>query len=190
MFSYIFYAKVINYKHELDWPPGMFPQACGSWCFEVSGFVEPRADEIISELAGLRKPIGTTNNFKVDPVVMRIVCQIVFLTEFRRNVCVFDENVLRSGHWRLEVKVCGVEAGEFGARARKDTVDHEFEKVEVCRGGPYVVFDHDMPPRDGDTCTVGIGLGRADLTDNTQTFRRNSVRNVVFLHILRQSHQL
>ena len=104
LFPYIFYAKIINYKHELDWPPGMFPQACGSWCFEVSGFVEPRAEEIISELAGLRKAIGTTNNFKVGPAVMLIARQIVFLTEFRRNVCVFDANVLRLGHWRLEVK--------------------------------------------------------------------------------------
>ena len=30
LFPYIFCAKVINYKHELDWPPGMFPQACGN----------------------------------------------------------------------------------------------------------------------------------------------------------------
>ncbi len=71
----------------------------------------------------MREAISSTDNLKVGPAVVFIVGQLVFVAEFGRDVCIFDANSLGARHWRLEVEVGRIKAGELSARARQDTVE-------------------------------------------------------------------
>jgi hypothetical protein len=48
-------------------------------------------------------------NFEVDPTFQVCTCKLVFLHEFRWDVCDFDADILRVGHWSIEVEVLEVD---------------------------------------------------------------------------------
>jgi hypothetical protein len=52
-------------------------------------------------------------NFEVDPTVMVSTRQLVLINEFCWDICDFDADILRIGHWGIEVEVLEVDGAEF-----------------------------------------------------------------------------
>ena len=92
--------------------------------------------------------------------------KIVFINDFLRNVRQFDAHIFRSGHRRLQIEVLCIEAGKPDITAGQDTIDHELDQIERSSWGADVVRVLDMAARQGDLRTVGVGLLRADFTNN------------------------
>ena len=92
--------------------------------------------------------------------------KIVFINDFLRNVRQFDADIFGSGHGRLQIEVLCIKTCKPGIAAGHDTVDHELDQIKRSGWGVDVTRVLDMATRQGDPCTVGIGLLRADFTNN------------------------
>ena len=82
-------------------------------------------EEILSQNAGLGKTIAVLANLEVDPTIAVSTRKLVFLNEFRWDVCDFDADVLRVRHWGIKVEVLEVYGPEVCAFAREHTVEQQ-----------------------------------------------------------------
>ncbi len=73
------------------------------------------------------KTIAALANFKVDPTVAVCTCKLVFLNEFSWDVCDFDADIFRIGHWGIKVEILEVNGAEACAFAREHTVEEQLE---------------------------------------------------------------
>ena len=112
----IFDAEVVDNQHELDRAPGVAPEPGCRRGFMVAGGVEALAQEVVGELAGLRKSVGAADDLEVHPLVADECVEVVLGAELLGDVCIFYADVLLAFHLgRLEVEVARVEAGKLGA---------------------------------------------------------------------------
>ena len=75
----IFDSKVIDNADTYDWSQFMSPQARGGGCLIVPRFFEAGAKEIICQFSTLWETVATSDDFKVDPPIARVVGEIVLV---------------------------------------------------------------------------------------------------------------
>ncbi len=108
-------TKIINNQHELDRMPYVLPQARGGGSLKISSLVKPLAQQIVSQLAVLRKSISATNHLKIAPTLVLVSLQAILCTKLVGDLCILDLHILGPSHQGLKVEICGVKASKFGA---------------------------------------------------------------------------
>ncbi len=104
-------------------------------------------------------------NFEVDPAVTVCTCKLVFLNEFGWNVCDFNADILRIGHWGIKVEVLEVDGAEARAFAREHAVEEQLEEFEGGRVRADISQVTNTTAPDGDAGTIGIVLFRTNFTN-------------------------
>jgi hypothetical protein len=105
-------------------------------------------------------------DFKVNPSISVLTCQLVFFDELIRDVQDFDANVFGIGHRSIQVEVLTVNGAKAGTIPREDTVEKELEKLKqrcVCMQISRVA---DAVATNGDPCAVKVILFRMDFPNN------------------------
>jgi hypothetical protein len=156
--SNIFYTKVIYYEAELDGTPFVAPEARGRFSFIVAFSKKAGSEEIVGQNASLGKAVTALANFEVDPTVAVSTCKVVFLNEFRWDVCDFDVDILRVGHWGIEVEVLEADGAEACAFAREHTVEEQLEEFKGRGVGANIPLKTDAIATDGDVGTIRSSL--------------------------------
>ena len=108
---------------------------CHLWCQRPRGGLhlvvtlnkKAGSEEIIGEDASLGQTITTLANFEVDPTIVVRTCKLVFFHEFSRDIRDFDADVLRVGHWGIEVEVLEVNGAEVHTFAREHIVEQRLK---------------------------------------------------------------
>jgi hypothetical protein len=113
----------------------------------------------------LGKTITASANFEVDPTVAVCTCKLVFLNEFSWDVCDFNADILRIGHWGIKVKVLEVDGAEARAFAREHTVEEHLEEFERRGVGANIPWETDVTATNSDAGTIGIVFFRAHFTN-------------------------
>jgi len=162
--SNIFYTKVIHYEAELDGTPFVAPEARGGFSLVVAFSKKAGSEEIIGQNASLGKAIAALANSEVDPTVMVPTRKLVFFNKFGRDVCDFDADILRIGHWGIEVEVLEVDGAESRAFAREDTVEQQLEAFKGCGVGADISWITNTTTSDGDAGTIRIVFIRSNFT--------------------------
>ncbi len=75
-------AKIINNQDESDWAPFVMPKSCHGGALVVAMAIEALAEKVVSQPAGLFETIDSFGDNEVDPIMMGITCEIVFLNNF------------------------------------------------------------------------------------------------------------
>ena len=102
------------------------------------------------------KAITALANFEVDPTIAVSIGKLVFLNEFCWDVCDFDVDILRIGHWGIEVEVLEVDGAESRSFAREDTVEQQLEEFKGRGVGANISWVTNTATADGDTGTIRI----------------------------------
>jgi hypothetical protein len=154
--SNIFHTKVIYNEAEFDGTPFVVPEAGGGFSFIIALSKEAGLEEVVGQNAGLEKAIAAAANFEVDPTVAVSTRKCVLFNEFCWNVCDFDADILRIGHWGIKVEVLEVNGAESCAIAREDTVEQQLKEFKGCGVGAYISRVTDMTASDGDAGAIRI----------------------------------
>jgi hypothetical protein len=162
--SNISYTKVINYEAELDGTPFVAPEARGGFSVVVAFSKKAGLEEIVGQNASLGKAIAASANFEVDPTVAVPTRKLVFFNKFGRDVCDFDVDILRIGHWGIEVEVLEVDGAESRAFAREDTVEQQLEEFKGRGVGANISWVTNTTTSNGDASTIRIILIRSNFT--------------------------
>jgi hypothetical protein len=134
----ILHPKVINNETELDGTPFVVPEAWDGVGLVISLSKKVRSEEIVGENDGLGKAITALANLEVDPPVTIATLKVVFINEFRQNVCNFNADVCEVWHWSIKVEVLEVDGAEPCAWARKHTVEKKLDKFKGCSVDSHV----------------------------------------------------
>jgi hypothetical protein len=164
-YSDIFYSKVINNEAELDGMPFVAPEARGGFHLVVTFNKKAGSEEIIGEDASLGQTITTLANFKVDPTIAVHTCKLVFFHEFSGDIRDFDPDVLRVGHWGIEVEVLEVDGAEAHAFAREHNVEQQLEEFKGSGVGTDISWVTDAIATNGDAGTIRIIFIRMHFTN-------------------------
>jgi hypothetical protein len=113
----------------------------------------------------LGKAIAAAANFEIDPAVAVCTCKLVFLNEFSWDVCDFNADILRIGHWGIKVEVLEVDGAEARAFAREHTVEEQLEEFEGRGVGTNIPWETDATATNGDAGTIRIVFFRAHFTN-------------------------
>lgn len=119
----VFDAEIINNEYKKNWAPLVAPQSWGGGALEVSVFVQPLREEVVGKFSRLFEAIDTFCNFEVDPIIVCIRGEVVFVDEVLRYVVKLDADILWAVKWCAEVKVADVKACKSGLRAGEHTVN-------------------------------------------------------------------
>ena len=75
--------------------------------------------------------VDASANFEVDPVIVNMLHEVVFIDEVLRDVGELDFDVFRVVQRSAEIEVRDVEGAELGTFAgEKNTVNHELDKFK------------------------------------------------------------
>jgi hypothetical protein len=162
--SNILYTKVIYDETQLDEMPFVAPEARRGFNFIVAFSKKAGPEEIIGQNAGLKQAIAASANFGVDPTIMVSTSKLVFLNEFCWDVCDFGADILRIGHWGIEVEVLEVDVAELCAFARENTVEQQFEEFEGCGVGADIACVTNTTAANGDVRSGSSFSGRTSHT--------------------------
>ena len=86
---------------------GAIGRECGA--LVVASLVETCFEEFFREHSGLGKAINAALNIKVDPAVVGMFKEVVFLCKFVGDVAEFDSEVIGAVERGVEVEVADVE---------------------------------------------------------------------------------
>ena len=92
-------------------------------------------------------------------------CKLVFLNEFSWDVCDFNADILRIGHWGIKIKVLEVDGAEARAFAREHTVEEHLEEFKRCSVRANITRETDATATNGDAGTIGIVFFRTNFTN-------------------------
>jgi len=104
-------------------------------------------------------------NFEIHPAIAVRTCKLVFLHEFSGDIRNFDVDVLRVGHWGIEVEVLEVDGAEARAFAREHTVEQQLEEFKGSGVGTNISWVTDAIATNGDTSTIRIIFIRTCFTN-------------------------
>jgi hypothetical protein len=104
----------------------------------------------------LGKTISALANFKEDPTVAVCTCKLVFLNEFGWDVCDFDADIFRIGHWGIKVEVLEVNGAEARTFVREHTVEEHLEEFEGCGVGANIPWETDATATNSDAGMIRI----------------------------------
>ena len=142
----------------------MVPEARGGFSLVVAFSKKEGSEEIVGQNISLGKAIAASANFEVDPTVAVPTRKLVFFTKFGGDVCDFDANILRIGHWGIEVEVFEVNGAESRAFAREDTVEQQLEEFKGRGVGADISWVTNTTTSDGDAGTIRIVFIRLNFT--------------------------
>ncbi len=162
--SNIFHTKVIYYEAELDGTPFVAPETRGGFNFIIAFSKKAGSEEIVGQNASLGKAIAASANFEVDPAVAVHTRKLVFINKFSWDVCDFDADILRIGHWGIEVEVLEVDGAESRSFAREDTVEQQLEEFKGRGVGATISWVTNTATFDGDAGTIRIVFFRTNFT--------------------------
>ena len=74
-------------------------------------FRQTLGEEVVGKLTCLFQAIDAFGDFKIDPTIVCILGEVIFIDEFLGNVRQFYADVLWSVEWCSEVEVGDVKAG-------------------------------------------------------------------------------
>ena len=154
--SHVFDTKVVNYETELDGSPFAVPEPRSGCRFVVAIGNKAGAKEIVGQDACLGKTIATLADFEVDPHTTILTGEIVFFTEFLRNVRNFDRDVFWVGHGRAKVEVLEVNRAEACTFSRQDAVEKELDQFKRCSVGANVAWETNSIATNGDAGAIRI----------------------------------
>ena len=126
----LFNAEVIHDEDEHDEMPFVMPKAEGCIELVVAHIVEACFEELVGKDACLGKAVDAFDYLEVDPTVVDMVHEIVFINKLLRDIIKADENELLLIEGSAEVYIADVEGTEFSTTARENAVDHEFDKLQ------------------------------------------------------------
>ncbi len=84
--------------------------------------------------------------------------KFVLINKFCRNVCNFNAEIFRVGHWSIKVKILEVNGAETCTWARKHAVEKQLDKFEVWGVSSHITWEADAIATDGDAGEVKIIL--------------------------------
>ncbi len=162
--SNIFHTNLIYNEAELDGTPFVVPEARGGFSFIIAFSKKAGSEEIVGQNAGLGKAIASAANFEVDPTVAVSTRKLVLVNEFCWDVCDFDADILRIGHWGIQEEVLEVDGAESCAIAREDTVEQQLEKFKGRDVGADISRVTNTTASNGDAGTIRIVFIRLHFT--------------------------
>jgi len=112
----------------------------------------------------LGKTIAALANFEVDSTVAVCTCKLVLLNEFSWDVCDYDADIFRIGHWGIKVEILEVDGAEVHTFAREHTVEEHLEEFEGRGVGTNIPWETDATATNGDAGTIRIVFFRAHFT--------------------------
>ena len=110
--------------------------------------------------------VDASADFEVDPVVVNVLHEVVFINEVLRDVGELDFDVFRTIQRGAEIEVGDVEGAELGAFAGKNTVNHELDKFKWCSFRANIAWVADSIAGYRDSGAVRISLLWANFADN------------------------
>ncbi len=119
----VFNTKVIHDEAKLEWTPLMAPK---SW--RGSSLVEAlsnkvQSEKVIGKDASLGKSVTALANSKVDPAVLVLAQEIVFLDELVRDVRELDANIFWIRHRSIKMEVLEIDGAKPSFFPGEDTVE-------------------------------------------------------------------
>jgi hypothetical protein len=114
----------------------------------------------------LREAVDASANFKVDPVIVNVLHEVVFIYEVLRYVGELDFDVFGAVQRSAEIEVRDVEGAELGAFAGENTVDHELDKFKGSSFGADIAWVADSVAGYRDSGAVQISFFWADFADD------------------------
>ena len=123
--------------------------------------------------------VDASANFEVDPVIVNVLHEVVFVDEVLRDVGELDFDVFRTIQRGAEIEVGDVEGAELGAFAGKNTVNHELDKFKWCSFRANIAWVADSIAGYRDSGAVRISFLWAHFADDIavanffETFGRN-----------------
>ena len=108
----------------------MAPNTWRSGGFVVASINKERVELVIGEHAGLVETVASIYNLEVDPSIICIQDEIVFLDKLLWNVFKVDFDKFWSIHRCGQVKSADVKICKACIEAGEDAVDYEFNKFE------------------------------------------------------------
>jgi hypothetical protein len=127
----------------------------------------------------LREAVDASANFKVDPVIVNVLHEVVFINEVLRDVGELDFDVFRTIQRGAEIEVGDVEGAELGAFTGENTVNNELDKFKGSSFGANIAWVADSVAGYRDSGAVRISFLWANFADNIavanffETFGRN-----------------
>ena len=123
--------------------------------------------------------VDASANFEVDPVVVNVLHEVVFINEVLRDVGELDFDVFRTIQRGAEIEVGDVEGAELGAFTGENTVNHELDKFKGSSFGANIAWVADSVASYRDSGAVRISFLWAHFADDIavanffETFGRN-----------------
>ena len=87
-------------------------------------------EEVVRNLARLRKAVGTFANFEIDPAITGFVGDVLFMEKFIKNIGKADERIFVAAERGVQVEVSDVKTGKACITKRDETVENEFGKFK------------------------------------------------------------
>ncbi len=148
----------------MDGTPFVAPEARSGFSFIIAFSKKARSEEIVCQNAGLGKAIAAAVNFEVDPTFAVSTRKLVLVNEFCWDVCDFDVDILRIGHWGIEVEVLEVDGAESRAFAREETVEQQLEEFKGRGVGAGISRVTNTTASNDDAGTIRIVFIRSHFT--------------------------
>ena len=162
----IFDTEVIDDEDKLKRAPLVTPDTRSGGGLVVVVFLKAFVEDIFGTFAVLREAADTFADFKVNPTIMNMFGEVLFIDKVLGNVGKFGSGVLWAVERVFEVKIEDVKAGKLGAWARQDTVEYQLDKFQRGSVGANIAWVADMFVTNLNTGVVGVGFLRADNTDD------------------------
>ena len=129
-FALVLDAEVVDDEDEEDGAPFMSPESGSCGALVVPMRCETFSEEIVREFTCLFEAVHSISDFKVDPPIVYLFSQVVFVDEFLWNDRDLDADIFRPIEWHPQVEVFDVKAGEFCIWCSKYTVGDEFDEFK------------------------------------------------------------
>jgi hypothetical protein len=104
----------------------------------------------------LRESIAATDDLKVDPTIMHVVGEIIFVDKFLRDVGELDSHIFGTVHWCHQVEIGNVEACKFRISSREHAIDDELNQIQRCCGSPNVTRVTDAISSNCYSCSMRV----------------------------------
>ena len=119
----VFNTKVIQDESELEWTPFVVPKSRHESSFVEALSNTVRSEKVIGKDASLGKSVTALANFKVDPAILVLAQEIVFLDELVWDVRKLDANIFWIRHRSVQIEVLEINGAEPSSFPGEDTIE-------------------------------------------------------------------
>jgi hypothetical protein len=119
----VFDTKVIDNEVELEWTPFVVPKTQSESNFVEALSNEAQLEKDIDKYASLGKSETALANFKVNPAVLVLAQEVVFLDKLIWDIRDLDGNIFRIRHRRVQIEVLEIDGAEPSSFPGEDAVE-------------------------------------------------------------------